>query len=815
MANIQIPNLPAAISLNGTEQLEAVQAGATRRITIAQIAGFVTGSPTPFPVSIGGTGASAFTAGYLKADADNPFTTVATIPNTDITGLGSMSTQNANSVTISGGSVTGVTLSSSSAVLSGGSINGMSIGATTPSTGVFTDLTVSGTFLINGNLVIGDSSADTLTINSTVLPGVVISGSSASAALRVTQTGAGDAILVEDSSNPDSSPFVVKADGRVGIGEDAPSFNLQVAAPNASTQIQMGLTSTNYTSDFKSVYLQYSDASTTGTTYGITNANLGSLLFQNTSNALIGTNGNVALIFGTNSLERMRIRGDGGIGIGSVGTSSASLVLAKNVTGATIAYGFQNNSTIQPDVTTQAQLNFTQVSTAANGGTPYTIGAINYNFVTQGAFNADSSVTSQIGYFSQSTLIGATNNYAFVAANTAPVTAGKTAYAFWSGVNTATGGGTTYGFFAAGTAANVFPNINGGTGAASSLTLQSTTGAGTTDSILFKVGNAGAVTALTIGTTGASTFGISATSPFFSATQATSGSSTNGAFTYGTMSYSDTNVMANFVSGVSTSYNQIVIENTSAGTNASANVTVANDLGTSTTNFVELGMNSSTFSGTGAFGAAGYSYVASASTDLAIGTYGANAIHFVVNTGATDAMTIASTGAVSITSTLAITTSATVPLINGGSAVSSSLALQSTSGAGTSDAIVMRTASQSERVRVDTTGVVTFWQAAQNTQSAAATLTAANLRTRIIQYTGAAANLTLPTGTNMEGVITSGQAVDTAFDVTIINTGSGAATVLTNTGLTTVGSLVVTNGTSGTFRFRKTATNTFTVYRIA
>lgn len=36
--------------------------------------------------------------------------------------------------------------------------------------------------------------------------------------MRVTQTGAGDALVVEDSANPDSTPFTVNAAGRVGIG---------------------------------------------------------------------------------------------------------------------------------------------------------------------------------------------------------------------------------------------------------------------------------------------------------------------------------------------------------------------------------------------------------------------------------------------------------------------------------------------------------------------------------------------------------------------------------------------------------------------
>ena len=40
MSNVQIPNLTPAISLNGTEQLEAVQAGSSVRLTVAQIAAY-------------------------------------------------------------------------------------------------------------------------------------------------------------------------------------------------------------------------------------------------------------------------------------------------------------------------------------------------------------------------------------------------------------------------------------------------------------------------------------------------------------------------------------------------------------------------------------------------------------------------------------------------------------------------------------------------------------------------------------------------------------------------------------------------------
>jgi len=67
-------------------------------------------------VANGGTGASTLT-GYVKGNGTSAMTAVATVPSTDITGLGTMSTQNATAVAITGGT-----------------INGTTIGATTPST---------------------------------------------------------------------------------------------------------------------------------------------------------------------------------------------------------------------------------------------------------------------------------------------------------------------------------------------------------------------------------------------------------------------------------------------------------------------------------------------------------------------------------------------------------------------------------------------------------------------------------------------------------------------------------------------------------
>jgi phage-related tail fiber protein len=59
-------------------------------------------------VSNGGTGATSLT-GYVKGNGTGAMTAAATIPNTDISGLGTMSTQAASGVAITGGSITNLT----------------------------------------------------------------------------------------------------------------------------------------------------------------------------------------------------------------------------------------------------------------------------------------------------------------------------------------------------------------------------------------------------------------------------------------------------------------------------------------------------------------------------------------------------------------------------------------------------------------------------------------------------------------------------------------------------------------------------------
>jgi hypothetical protein len=62
------------------------------------------------PVANGGTGAATLT-GYVYGNGTAAMTASTTVPSTAITGLGTMSTQNANAIAVTGGSMSGVTIS--------------------------------------------------------------------------------------------------------------------------------------------------------------------------------------------------------------------------------------------------------------------------------------------------------------------------------------------------------------------------------------------------------------------------------------------------------------------------------------------------------------------------------------------------------------------------------------------------------------------------------------------------------------------------------------------------------------------------------
>lgn len=134
--------------------------------------------------------------------------------------------------------------------------------------------------------------------------------------------------------------------------------------------------------------------------------------------------------------ERMRIDATGAVGIGTTTLTGYGLRVTRPITGSTSSFGVVSDGTIQPDVTTHAQMFRTNTVTAANAGTPYTVASLTHYLAQQGTVHADSSITTQIGFSATSSLTSGTN-----------------VYGFYGSVTAATG---RWNFYAGGTAQNHF-----------------------------------------------------------------------------------------------------------------------------------------------------------------------------------------------------------------------------------------------------------------------------------------------------------------------------------------------------------------------
>jgi hypothetical protein len=114
----------------------------------------------------------------------------------------------------------------------------------------------------------------------------VITANSSPSALRVTQTGAGNAVQIEDSANPDSTPVVVNASGQVLVGGTA-SLQTNTYSSTMLLQVQSTSTSAVQISEFSnnqfasSVEFSKSRSGTIGTNTLVSNGDaLGALNFN-------------------------------------------------------------------------------------------------------------------------------------------------------------------------------------------------------------------------------------------------------------------------------------------------------------------------------------------------------------------------------------------------------------------------------------------------------------------------------------------------------------------------------------------------------
>jgi hypothetical protein len=211
------------------------------------------------------------------------------------------------------------------------------------------------------------------------------------------------------------------------------------------------------------------------------------------------------ILYGTGSMLAYSAAGTAGQALISGGTGAptwATITGLGTVTSVNVNGGTTGLTASGGPVTTSGTITLAGTLAVANGGTGVTSPGTNGNVLTSNGTTWVSQAPSGTG----TAISNGTSNVTIASSNGAitAATAGTTAMTISTSQNTTFAGSLTATSLTA-------PLYYGGTGAASTLTLQSTTGVGTTDSISFKVGNAGATTAMFINTSGS--VGIGTTSP--------------------------------------------------------------------------------------------------------------------------------------------------------------------------------------------------------------------------------------------------------------------------------------------------------------
>jgi fibronectin-binding autotransporter adhesin len=251
-----------------------------------------------------------------------------------------------------------------SSTFTGGTINGATdftngLSANTISATTYQNLpdNVTGNYLpLSGGTVSGDT---TITAN------LIVSGNSgvnwfssntSSDLVRISQTGVGNAFVVEDSTNPDSSPFVINTSGNTGIGTTTPQTALELVSNNTSSIGNVlrfrdsDTVVTPLTQQFIGKIEFFSNETIGG--FGV-KSYIGGVQDGNAKGSIIfATTGTTGSLTGTPQTligERMRIDSVGNVGIGT-DSPTAKLHINNITTGNTILIEDSTNPDSSPFV---------------------------------------------------------------------------------------------------------------------------------------------------------------------------------------------------------------------------------------------------------------------------------------------------------------------------------------------------------------------------------------------------------------------------------------------------------------------------------
>ena len=276
---------------------------------------------------------------------------------------------------------------------------------------------------------LGIANHEKITVNSA--GEAVISTSGGGTALRVTQSGTGNALVVEDSASTDSSPLVVDSGGNLIVGATTSEGSKFRVVGSSSFE---GGVSANLPSDFWTGAGIAVAPSFEGGVLGTNGGYRTSWLcngYRNTSNqwTSVNLNGNTGaaaiemdptgeILFYTDTTklsgssmlpsQRMKIDGAGRVGIGDSSLLSSRLRIG-GITSASSGYSLtlQNSATFDPSVATTGAYQYHSSPSVLTGTLP---DLRHYN-AQQSTFTG--SVTLQKGFEAANTLTGATKNYGF------------------------------------------------------------------------------------------------------------------------------------------------------------------------------------------------------------------------------------------------------------------------------------------------------------------------------------------------------------------------------------------------------------------